>query len=84
MNIGPASSGNAFSLSPQTTVELPLTGRLIPQSSQDGLAAVSQMFNSFLHGKDSNITVQGDSAGPTDVGVISIAGESFAPDGICR
>ncbi|TBU46075.1 hypothetical protein BD309DRAFT_663805 [Dichomitus squalens] len=67
VNIGPASSGSAFSLSPQTTVELPLTGRLVPQSSQDDLAAVSLMFNNFLHGKDSNITVQGDGAGPTDV-----------------
>ena len=82
VNIGPASSSNAFSLSPQTTVELPLTGRLIPQSSQDGLAAVSLIFNSFLHGKDSNITVQGDSAGPTDVSVVSTACRGPVSDGI--
>ncbi|RDX40651.1 hypothetical protein OH76DRAFT_1365915 [Lentinus brumalis] len=67
VHIGPASASDTFSLSPQTTIPLALTGRLIPQSEQSGLDAVSAMFNAFIHGKDSNIVVQGDSAGPTDV-----------------
>ncbi|RPD52194.1 hypothetical protein L227DRAFT_623401, partial [Lentinus tigrinus ALCF2SS1-6] len=67
VNIGPASATNTFSLSPQSTIPLALTGRLIPQKEESGLDAVSAMFNAFIHGKDSNIVVQGDSAGPTDV-----------------
>ncbi|RPD70056.1 hypothetical protein L226DRAFT_261105 [Lentinus tigrinus ALCF2SS1-7] len=67
VNIGPASATETFSLSPQSTIPLALTGRLVPQKEQSGLDAVSAMFNAFIHGKDSNIVVQGDSAGPTDV-----------------
>lgn len=67
VHIGPAATSQAFSLSPLQTIPLPLTGRLIPQDSQAGLDAVSAMFNGFIHGKDSDIVVQGDSAGPTDV-----------------
>ncbi|KAI9066059.1 hypothetical protein FKP32DRAFT_1566723 [Trametes sanguinea] len=67
VNIGPATSTEAFTLAPQSMVKLPLVGRLIPQSSQDGLDAVSTIFNNFIHAKDSNVTVRGDSAGPTDV-----------------
>ncbi|CDO73852.1 hypothetical protein BN946_scf185016.g9 [Trametes cinnabarina] len=67
VNIGPATSTEAFTLAPQSMVKLPLVGRLIPQTSQDGLDAVSAIFNNFIHAKDSNVTVRGDSAGPTDV-----------------
>ncbi|KAI0710861.1 hypothetical protein C8Q76DRAFT_623714 [Earliella scabrosa] len=67
VNIGPAATSKTFNLSPLTTIPLPLTGRLVPQSSQSGLDAVSAMFNAFIHGKDSDILVQGQSAGPTDV-----------------
>ena len=67
VHIGPASTSETFSLSPLKTIPLPLTGRLIPQDSQAGLDAVSAMFNAFIHGKDSDILVQGQSAGPTDV-----------------
>ncbi|KAH9934026.1 uncharacterized protein BXZ73DRAFT_100865 [Epithele typhae] len=67
VNIGPVASTNSFTLSPMSTVALPLAGRLVPQKDDAGLAAVSAMFNAFIHGNDSNIVVQGDSAGPTDV-----------------
>ncbi|RPD52770.1 hypothetical protein L227DRAFT_646291 [Lentinus tigrinus ALCF2SS1-6] len=63
VNIGPASATETFSLSPQSTIPLALTGRLIPQKEQSGLDAVSAMLNAFIHGKDSNIVVQADSAG---------------------
>lgn len=46
---------------------MPLVGRLVPQNDSTGLAAVSKIFNSFIHGQDSSIQVQGDSAGPSDV-----------------
>ena len=67
------SATDPFSLSPQTTIPLALSGRLIPQNEQSGLDAVSAMFNAFIHGKDSDIVVQGDSAGPTDVSAMSTA-----------
>ncbi|OJT10827.1 hypothetical protein TRAPUB_12696, partial [Trametes pubescens] len=65
INIGPVASTQGFTLAPQSTVALPLTGRLIPQSDQAGLDAVSTIFNRFIHAQDSNVTVRGDSAGPT-------------------
>lgn len=52
---------------PQSTISLPLVGRLIPQTNSQGLADVSTIFNAFIHGQDSNVTVIGDSAGPTGV-----------------
>ena len=66
-NIGPASSAGSFSLAPQSTISLPLVGRLIPQDDVQGLADVSAIFNAFIHGQDSNVTVIGDSAGPSAV-----------------
>jgi len=65
--IATVASTSAFTLSPESTSPLPLAGRLIPQSSEDGLAAISAVFNNFIHGLDSNIEVQGASAGPNDV-----------------
>ncbi|KAI0321180.1 hypothetical protein OF83DRAFT_1280620 [Amylostereum chailletii] len=66
-NIGPAASNQSFTLAAQSTVPLALVGRLIPQSSQTGLDDVSTIFNRFIHGMDSNVSVYGDSAGPSDV-----------------
>lgn len=39
--IGPAASTAAFDLLPKTTIQLPLAGRLVPQSTPEGLADVS-------------------------------------------
>ncbi|GAA6027071.1 hypothetical protein JCM8097_006088 [Rhodosporidiobolus ruineniae] len=64
--IGPASSTAAFNLSPKTTIELPLAGRLVPQTTDQGLADVSSIFNGFVHGVPSQLVVHGDSAGPSD------------------
>lgn len=66
-HLGPAASTGAFTLAPQSTIGLPLAGRLIPQDSSQGLADVSAVFNAFIHGQDSPVTVYGDSAGPSDV-----------------
>ncbi|KAH9850917.1 hypothetical protein C2E23DRAFT_886961 [Lenzites betulinus] len=67
IGIGPVSSTEAFTLAPLSVVPLPLVGRLIPQTSQAGLDAVSTIFNSFIHAQDSNVTVRGDRAGPANV-----------------
>ncbi|KIK68835.1 hypothetical protein GYMLUDRAFT_34828 [Collybiopsis luxurians FD-317 M1] len=65
--IAPVTSSGTVTLNPQSTSDLALVGRLIPQSSSEGLAAVSQVFNNFVHGLDSDLVVQGASAGPSDV-----------------
>lgn len=64
--IGPAASASAFDLTPKSTIALPLVGRLVPQSSQQGLADVSNIFNGFVHGVPSQLVVHGDYAGPSD------------------
>ncbi|KAI0063538.1 hypothetical protein BV25DRAFT_1915044 [Artomyces pyxidatus] len=66
-NIGPVASKGSFTLAPLSTVPLGLVGRLIPQTQQSGLQDVSTIFNNFIHGLDSNVSVHGDSAGPSDV-----------------
>lgn len=61
-----ASTG-AVTLNPQSTTPLPLAGRLIPQTTAEGLAAVSTVFNNFIHGESSNVSVTGASAGDSSV-----------------
>lgn len=63
-NIGPAGSTNAFALSPLSTIQLQLSGRLIAQTTQQGLDDVSTIFNGFIHGVPSQLIVQGAYAGP--------------------
>ena len=65
--LGPAASEGSFNMAPLSTIGLPLVGRLVPQNDSSGLADVSTIFNNFIHGKDSNVTVYGDTAGPSDV-----------------
>jgi hypothetical protein len=43
--IGPAAATGPFTLAPKATMQLPLAGRLVPQSSQQGLDDVSTIFN---------------------------------------
>ncbi|BGP00846.1 hypothetical protein RTBOTA2_002159 [Rhodotorula toruloides] len=64
-NIGPAASNGSFALTPKSTIQLPLVGRLIPQSDPKALADVSTIFNGFVHGVPSELVVHGDSAGNT-------------------
>lgn len=66
-NIGPATSEGAFNLLPKSTIDLPLVGRLVPQSGAQGLADVSTLFDGFIHGIPSTLVVRGDTAGPLDV-----------------
>jgi hypothetical protein len=62
-----AVAASSVTLSPGQTSELSLVGRLIPQNSDAGLAAVSNVFNNFVQGKDSDVLVNGASAGSPDV-----------------
>lgn len=65
-DIGPAGSTAAFALAPLSTIPLQLSGRLIPQTSQQGLDDVSTIFNGYIHGVPSMLTVRGAYAGPVD------------------
>ncbi|KAJ7874667.1 hypothetical protein B0H14DRAFT_3551962 [Mycena olivaceomarginata] len=64
--IAPVSAGSV-TLAPGSTSSLALVGRLVPQTSAEGLATVSNVFNNFVHGLDSNVVVNGASAGSSDV-----------------
>ncbi|KAJ3518119.1 hypothetical protein NLJ89_g70 [Agrocybe chaxingu] len=64
--IAPVASAGSVTLAPTSTSALSLVGRLIPQDSPAGLAVVSNVFNNFVQGKDSNVIVQGASAGSSD------------------
>ncbi|KZT27986.1 hypothetical protein NEOLEDRAFT_1129882 [Neolentinus lepideus HHB14362 ss-1] len=64
---GLVNASSQFTLSPQSSSSLALAGRLVPQDSAQGLADVSTIFNNFIHGKDSNIVIQGQNAGPVEV-----------------
>lgn len=66
--IATVATNDSVTLTPGGTTPLSLIGRLVPQDSADGLSTVSGVFNNFVHGKDSNVVVQGQSAGPSDVG----------------
>lgn len=61
--IGPAGSATPVVLTPKATITLPLAGRLVPQTTPQGLADVSTIFNGYIHGIPSNLIVHGDSAG---------------------
>ncbi len=71
VDLGAVSATSPLDLLPLATITLPLSGRLVPQTSQTGLDAVSALFNSFVHGKDSDIVVQGVAAGPSEVSASS-------------
>ncbi|PPQ89568.1 hypothetical protein CVT25_012240 [Psilocybe cyanescens] len=66
VNIASVAAGSV-TLSPGATSQLSLVGRLLPQDSTVGLAAVSNVFNNFVHGKDSDVVVHGASAGSSEV-----------------
>ncbi|GAA95808.1 hypothetical protein E5Q_02465, partial [Mixia osmundae IAM 14324] len=66
-DIGPAASTAAFVLPPKGSLQLPLVGRLIPQTTQQGLDDVSTIFNGFVHGVPAQLLVHGVTAGPDGV-----------------
>ncbi|KAH9961311.1 hypothetical protein BC827DRAFT_1260505 [Russula dissimulans] len=79
-NIGPVASSGSFTLAPLATSPLSLTGRLVPQTQQSELLDVSTVFNNFIHGLDSHVSVHGDSTGPEDVAWLNDAFKSLIVD----
>src|SRR5262249_40187244 len=63
--IAPVQSTGKVTLSPQASTTLSLAGRLVPQTVQQGLDTVSDIFNRFVQGQDSPVSVHGASAGPS-------------------
>lgn len=63
--IAPVQSTGAVTLAPMSSTNLSLVGRLIPQTTGQGLNVVSDIFNNFVQGQDSDVSVHGASAGPS-------------------
>ncbi|KAH9485291.1 hypothetical protein JR316_0002199 [Psilocybe cubensis] len=66
INIASVAAG-PVTLAPGATSQLSLVGRLLPQGSDEGLLTISNVFNNFVHGKNSDVVVHGASAGSPDV-----------------
>ncbi|KAJ7072466.1 hypothetical protein C8F01DRAFT_1299136 [Mycena amicta] len=60
-------SSGSITLAPGATSDLSLAGRLLPQTTDQGLAVVSDVFNKFVQGQDSDVVVQGAGAGSSSV-----------------
>jgi hypothetical protein len=67
VQIASVASNGSVSLLPDSTSPLSLAGRLIPQTSPQGLGAVSTVFNNVLHGNDTDVVVQASGVSPSDV-----------------
>jgi hypothetical protein len=65
--IGPAASTAPFTLQALAVTSLPLAGRLVQQTTPEGLAALSNIFTRFVANQNTPLTVNGVSAGPADV-----------------
>lgn len=57
-----------MTLAPQSSSNIALVGRLLPQESSIALATVSGVFNNFVHGKDTDVQVRGAGVEPSEVG----------------
>ncbi|KAF7727125.1 hypothetical protein EC973_007986 [Apophysomyces ossiformis] len=63
--IGPLASDGAAVFPPRGSVEMNMKGRLIHQDSQEGLDAVTQVFDNYLNASNTILTVEGASgSGP--------------------
>ncbi|EPQ29604.1 uncharacterized protein PFL1_02823 [Pseudozyma flocculosa PF-1] len=65
--IGPSAAESEFVLQALAVTTLPLVGRLVPQTSDAGLAALSEIFTNFVGGVNTDVTINGDYAGPDSV-----------------
>ncbi|KAI8372839.1 uncharacterized protein BYT42DRAFT_578204 [Radiomyces spectabilis] len=63
--LGPLASDGAANFPPRGEVKMKMQGRLVPQDSADGLAAVTEVFDNFLNASSSIMAVKGVSgSGP--------------------
>ncbi|KAN0059778.1 hypothetical protein ACQY0O_008352 [Thecaphora frezii] len=65
--IGPAAAEQGFTLQALAVTTLPLVGRLVPQTTEAGLAALSEIFTNFVGNVNTDVMVNGDFAGPEGV-----------------
>lgn len=65
--IGPAAAQEPFILQALSTTSLPLVGRILRQDEEVGSAVLSEIFTNFVHNRNTQIQVDGNYAGPSDV-----------------
>ncbi|PWZ00897.1 hypothetical protein BCV70DRAFT_84414 [Testicularia cyperi] len=65
--IGPSASQDTFVLQALAVTTLPLAGRLVPQTDDNGLAVLSEIFTRFVANMNTEVIVNGDYAGPESV-----------------
>ncbi|KAG2183772.1 hypothetical protein INT43_006783 [Umbelopsis isabellina] len=85
IDLGPLASINgSANFPPNGESTIPMKGRLVPQSSADGLQAIQTIFGNFLSGKPTTLSVKGSSAsGPSgQVSWLSKAFQSLTIDNI--
>ncbi|RCI03191.1 hypothetical protein CU098_005823 [Rhizopus stolonifer] len=80
VDIGPLSSNGNAVFPPQGSSVMAMKGRMIPQSSSEGLAAVTTVFENYLNASNSVLTVKGISgSGPNgQVGWLTTAFKSLS------
>lgn len=61
VDIGPLSSKGGANFAPVSTSRMSMTGRLIPQTTQAGITAITTIFGHYLSGQSSTLTIYGDS-----------------------
>lgn len=76
--IGPSAAQDEFVLQALAVTTLPLVGRLVPQSSEQGLAVVSEIFTRFVADLNTDVMVLGDYAGPESVSWLNDGIKSLA------
>ncbi|CEG75653.1 hypothetical protein RMATCC62417_10662 [Rhizopus microsporus] len=83
IDLGPLYAENAV-FAPRSSSDVKMQGYLKPQGSPEGIAAVTEMFGSYLAGKNSSLTVKGVSgAGPNgEVGWLSTAFKTLSIDNV--
>ncbi|KAJ1033702.1 hypothetical protein NDA13_001683 [Ustilago tritici] len=65
--IGPSAAQDPFVLQALAVTTLPLVGRLVPQTTDQGLAVLSEIFTRFVANMNTDVQVLGDYAGPESV-----------------
>ncbi|EST10168.1 Protein of unknown function DUF3712 [Kalmanozyma brasiliensis GHG001] len=65
--IGPSAAQDEFVLQALAVTTLPLVGRLVPQTTDQGLAVLSEIFTRFVGNLNTGVNVLGDYAGPESV-----------------
>lgn len=65
--IGPAGSDGAFTLQALAVTQVPLVGRIQPQTTDQDLSTLGNVLTNFVHNQNTPLRVMGMYAGPSDV-----------------